>query len=688
MRSKGSGKAETGGVYILRIATVLLAVVSWWATAQGMSDYVFQERWQARLASLAVQGILLGLNFYLPAFWRYFTSMRGKAAMAALSLVALFCSSWFSYVYISGKVYEQAWDMESQLLIQSTYRSELYEAMDYTEEYQRLLRDGLGEQISGLYLRAQELEQEERSAADVPDLTEDRADYANNRDFAARNEIAAAITALEQALRPEAAANDREQAKNTIAEQQELVKQRLETLSTQVEQTHDAIAQANRQVQNAQARLDAAPAGTDTAELEAALESASRRLRNQQDRLEVQEAEQADYQTAQGLLTRYASQLGQTSLGSGIQISDSLRTIQSALLQSRIDTVAVENEARDIFAQLQGEEALMASNVSVYQELLTEMDGFIRDIQDYAALGESGTELDKLADEMRHNPVTVQNQGESAQAAAWKTKWAGRLEELKQAVGGLPAYYGAESQALAEYSRVKSMDRLDRMLQKYISDHNAADQAIIYLSSPYCGLAWFSMLLAFFLDIAAFITGFVIDAVSRYLGKQRSEETAEPDRPAVTDTVLPAAARRYLYLTGNFTKEDGRYVYQVFEGMDESAWELEQGLQAGFYYVDENGKPQPAAARDLLFYQMAGGPKDGVYRDCALQYSDGILGIKAAGHQEYQFLAAVGEDIPVFQMSGSGCVCGAAGDIPPQQWKTAILALNGRGTQVVAIYLA
>lgn len=36
---------------LLRLATVLLAIVSWWSTAQGMRDYVFSQAWQANLAS-------------------------------------------------------------------------------------------------------------------------------------------------------------------------------------------------------------------------------------------------------------------------------------------------------------------------------------------------------------------------------------------------------------------------------------------------------------------------------------------------------------------------------------------------------------------------------------------------------------------------------------------------------------
>ena len=83
---------------LLRLATVLLAIVSWWSTAQGMQDYVFSQTWQANLASFAIQSILLGLNFYLPTFWRWIHSLRGKTCVLALSGVVLFCSSWFSYV--------------------------------------------------------------------------------------------------------------------------------------------------------------------------------------------------------------------------------------------------------------------------------------------------------------------------------------------------------------------------------------------------------------------------------------------------------------------------------------------------------------------------------------------------------------------------------------------------------------
>lgn len=211
-------RPESGGVYIMRIATILLAIVSWWATAQGMAEYVFAEKWQANLASLAVQSILLSLNFYLPTFWMYFHRNLAKGILAILVLIVLSCSSWFSYVFIVGRVYERSWDTDCQLLVQSTYRAELYDASDYADEYTEVLRDDLGGQIASLYERARVLEAQNPQVTGDLDLEQDRAEYANNDDFAARGIIASAITAMEQALQDNASAGDQEQASTILSE--------------------------------------------------------------------------------------------------------------------------------------------------------------------------------------------------------------------------------------------------------------------------------------------------------------------------------------------------------------------------------------------------------------------------------------------------------------------------------------
>ena len=184
---------------LLRLATVLLAIVSWWSTAQGMQDYVFSQTWQANLASFAIQSILLGLNFYLPTFWRWIHSLRGKICVLALSGVVLFCSSWFSYVFIVGTVYEKSWQTESRLLVQSVYRNELYKADEFVQISSNALRETLGDEVAVLYTASKTADTETTQNPSGLDLTADKASYADNADFAAKNEIASAIQAMQTA---------------------------------------------------------------------------------------------------------------------------------------------------------------------------------------------------------------------------------------------------------------------------------------------------------------------------------------------------------------------------------------------------------------------------------------------------------------------------------------------------------
>lgn len=154
-----------------------------------MRDYVFSQAWQANLASFAIQSILLGLNFYLPTFWRWIHSLRGKICVLALSGVVLFCSSWFSYVFIVGTVYEKSWQTESRLLVQSVYRNELYKADEFVQISSDALRETLGDEVAALYTASKTADTETTQNPSGLDLTADKASYANNADFAAKMKL-------------------------------------------------------------------------------------------------------------------------------------------------------------------------------------------------------------------------------------------------------------------------------------------------------------------------------------------------------------------------------------------------------------------------------------------------------------------------------------------------------------------
>lgn len=123
-----------------------------------MREYTFSEGWQAYAASLGVQGLLLGLNFSLPHFLKQCDEWWQRAALLALSAVVLFCSSWFSYLFIAGNGYEGSWGTKSRLMAQEAYRDELLAAQDYVELYDEALDLRLSDQIQELYGKARSMD--------------------------------------------------------------------------------------------------------------------------------------------------------------------------------------------------------------------------------------------------------------------------------------------------------------------------------------------------------------------------------------------------------------------------------------------------------------------------------------------------------------------------------------------------
>lgn len=485
---------------LLRLATVLLAIVSWWSTAQGMRDYVFSQAWQANLASFAIQSILLGLNFYLPTFWRWIHSLRGKICVLALSGVVLFCSSWFSYVFIVGTVYEKSWQTESRLLVQSVYRNELYKADEFVQISSDALRETLGDEVAALYTASKTADTETTQNPSGLDLTADKASYADNADFAANSEIASAIQAMQTATQEEASSGVREQAAAALTQLTEQVETHIGQLTQQISQTQDALTAAADAQTSAASALRNAPYGSNTNALQSAYSSAASRLSNLQDTVNQQQQDLQDYQQAQGILQRYAGVLGIAGNAASVQTGQALRSIQSALLQTDVDTEAIEQQARTVFEQLQA--AQDSGSDADFQTLLNDMDSFIRKVQDYAVLKSSGDALQNQIDSMTAD--TAQD------TENWEPLWTEKNERLKATISGLPV-----SDSGQEYDRADALDKLDDAQRLYISEHNPVDQALIYLGSPYWQLAAFSLVLAFFLDIAAFITGLVIDVADR-----------------------------------------------------------------------------------------------------------------------------------------------------------------------------
>ena len=183
----------------------------------------------------------------------------------------------------------------------------------------------------------------------------------------------------------------REQAAAALTQLTEQVETRIEQLTQQVSQTQDALTAAADAQNSAASALRNAPYGSNTAALKNAYSSAASRLSNLQDTINQQQQNLQDYQQAQEIVQRYAGVLGIAENAASVQTGQALRSIQSALLQTDVDTDAIEQQARAVFEQLQAAQDSGAD--ADFQTLLNDMDSFIRKVQDYAVLKASGDAL-------------------------------------------------------------------------------------------------------------------------------------------------------------------------------------------------------------------------------------------------------------------------------------------------------
>ncbi|MCM1154965.1 MAG: hypothetical protein NC392_06340 [Roseburia sp.] len=684
-----------GMVNLLRLCTVLLAAVSFWSTAQGMADYVFHESWQAYAASLAIQGILLGLNFYYPSFWHMLKSGWKKLGLFLLTVVVLCCSSWFSFIFIVEHVYGQSWDVESRLLIQSTYRRELYAANDYANEYGSLLEDELTQQIMDLYSQAKELADEEFTITDTIDWEQEKNNY-TVEDFAARSEMTTIINAMESALRDGASPNEQERAIEIIIEMRNGLESSCDSLSSRIINTNANLEIANENYQAAQRSLNMATEETNRSSLITAVASAQEYLESQQALLQQLQDQLTDYQEALGRIQFYEISLGLRSEGTANLISASLRSIQLELFREQPDLGTLETQAVSVFQLLQStidtvgfEENADSAEGEKYQELLNQMNDFIGNLRNYSIITDAMENFNVLIDNMRNGSEALVSDNEE-----WKGEWSQKLDGLKSQIAGLPVYLGTEDEILLNYDRASSSDILDEMIRLYIADHNAAQQGIIYLFSPYWELALFSLVLAFFLDIAAFITGMFVETIeqrqqregemqSKIVLNSAGEEPAKLSEGENLSVSIPGL-NTYLYLNGDYIHEEERNIYWAIKEGNEIEIDLpKMGLKAGLY-TERNNIWSPIAAGQEL--RLISEPQDGIYIDCTIKCQEYALSI-ATEKDKGSYLATITEDVPAYLIKNDHLEIIPAYLLNEKKEKIIVVALNQKGTAVIAIYI-
>ena len=216
-KNKTQGVNRGRHAQLIQVAVICLAGVSLFTTAQGMTQYIFRNNAVSYAASTAIQGILLAMSMGLPGYlrrvwensWHWFWRILVCVIIVLLTIVTMFCSSWFSYIYIAGIVHFDSWGTDSELLVQQTFRTELYNARDYAHIYRTYLEGDLGEKILMLEEQADIISKNEQLDNLDMDWDQEREDYGDTGTTVG-NYMTTVIDAMENAMRGVRSGSSRE----------------------------------------------------------------------------------------------------------------------------------------------------------------------------------------------------------------------------------------------------------------------------------------------------------------------------------------------------------------------------------------------------------------------------------------------------------------------------------------------
>lgn len=692
MTNRESAIHEKSVITLLRICTVLLAAVSFWSTAQGMQQYTFPSGWQAYAASLGIQGLLLGLDFELSAYLRRITKNFEKAVLWLLTGVILICSSWFSYLYIAKCVYNESWNTQQRLVAQANYREQLFTADAYVEQYQKTVELVLAEEITVLYDQAAAMDDSKIDVNQHLSWAEERERYAPSTS-AAQDVMNQAIDAMENATADQAKQAALEQAASILTALQETLQGRIDIVKTRIEAESNNVSSAHENLQQAQNSLRNDP---NNSALISANERASQNYNRLLTQLELLEQQESDYQNALQRVDYYLATLGMAQNGSITSfVGEKLSEIHSELFKPEADTERMQSAAAEIFSRLQSGVDFGSSNASSdnaeYYALITQVNRFIQNLERYAGLKDAEQSLKSFTADLAGGKILPLDTDENG--SEWQAKWVTQFNDLKSVISSLPIlsddFAANVNSNLSQFDRTSSTKALDRTIEAYLTLHNPAQQGIIYLASPFRGPAIFSVIIAFLLDIAAFITGFIIDHMSSDSGKSASEKQGFLFSPAseahTYSQPLLRGLNRYIFLTGDYSYLDGIITYRAIENGERTEIDLpNMGKSAGIYLYNKNDTVFVSDS-ELLYCGEASGPCDGVYRNCTLTYNNGFLIIDLGNGGKS--LGTLNPHTPLYQFTLNEFNAASVQNLNEVTAKTAIIALSADGAQIIAVYM-
>lgn len=499
-------KSRLMGISIVRVAAFSFAIVSWYATSAGLSDYVFESRWQSGLISFGIQALLFVLNLKLPFYFnrigekepnrekkkylfgdnkgQYKQSYKMTAYQRMLIvfyIAVIVCSSFFSFIYICNHVVykHQSGYSDDNSILTLSYRSILNDTDVYvtenTKAMQILASKLLGE-LKEVYpsasdsknpLSLEELKVIEKESQDDYDIADDEYESANGRVEFLQKEIEAYqenIINTEYHSWWEFWERKKEEAQEELKEARKILKENKEKRDT----AKKNLTKAKNDVENYKKTQDT-------------------------------------------IITEFLLEM--------LKATPSIEVLEQDIKDLN-DTIVELGESDSIVQNY-------ADLVGRTQTLTIVVKDYISLINASKAKGENSIEylLEHVMDDVIPPDPSQQQESFSKDCLIWRNSWNIKLNALENIIQHLPRFSRAEKERLSDsmididilshYVADDKIEEIEMLRRTKVSDINIIEKVSALLVGKYWFTAWFSLALAIFFDVSSLLSGLFIYGVSK-----------------------------------------------------------------------------------------------------------------------------------------------------------------------------
>lgn len=454
---------------IITIAAFCFSVISWYATSNGLKNYIFKETEsnggiQAYLLSFAIQSILFALSINICKHIDFENNKIASIGTILLYLLLITTSSLFSYVYISNEIYNETKYVDANIYLDSYYREIIYNTDLYIDEYKRYLLYSIGEESKELseIMKKEGINDvsEEEIEKIEGDLNNLKADYD--------------VKEIEMNSKKEVMDNWGESLRDNSWKSDER-KQEIE------DQYNEAVI-----------------------EYETAVSSYSEaKLLYEQKIKELDEKNNQFNESYTGIVNSLFAEALSTDVDIekldkyAVQISSKLEELEKNIIDTENFNMIIEY-MRDITQDISYYEGLVYIESEYLDLVIDDSDSIIV-------------------------PINKNNDEYNIQVEEWEKYWSNKYSELEKNIKNLPVFFTGKDKVTPEinieqlenYNITDIVNKMDDYKRKYIDKINDIEQSFNYLTNKYRIMAWFSLLFSVFMDLSALLVGIVIYSIDK-----------------------------------------------------------------------------------------------------------------------------------------------------------------------------